>query len=69
MHWSAPLASEQTGALSEPLAREGAFRFDTGPSLLLFPDTYRETYRSLGQDIEDHVQVIYGLGTMPVMLQ
>ncbi|KAG1658209.1 hypothetical protein FOA52_008232 [Chlamydomonas sp. UWO 241] len=33
------------------------WRFDTGPSLLLFPDTYKATYESLGTNIADHVQL------------
>lgn len=35
----------------------GEYRFDTGPSLLLFPETYRQTFRALGSDISDHVDV------------
>ncbi|GAX83530.1 hypothetical protein CEUSTIGMA_g10955.t1 [Chlamydomonas eustigma] len=35
----------------------GTFRFDTGPSLLLFPEIYRKTFRDLGEKIEDHVQI------------
>lgn len=31
------------------------YRFDTGPSLLLFPDTYRSTLASLGTTLEQHV--------------
>jgi phytoene desaturase (3,4-didehydrolycopene-forming) len=33
------------------------FRFDTGPSLLLFPDKYRECFSALGEDIEAHVDL------------
>jgi phytoene desaturase (3,4-didehydrolycopene-forming) len=35
----------------------GKFRFDTGPSLLLFPGTYRETFEALGETMEDHVSI------------
>ena len=34
-----------------------AWRFDTGPSLLLFPDKDRECFAALGADIADHVDV------------
>ena len=47
-----PLSSQPRA--SEP---EGSFRFDTGPSLLLFPNTYKETYRSLGHDMASHLEV------------
>jgi phytoene desaturase (3,4-didehydrolycopene-forming) len=30
----------------------GRFRFDTGPSLLLFPDVYKETFAALGSDLD-----------------
>ena len=33
------------------------WRFDTGPSLLLFPDKYRECFEALGERMEDHVQL------------
>ena len=33
------------------------WRFDTGPSLLLFPETYRETFRALGAEMEDFLHV------------
>ena len=31
----------------------GAFRHDTGPSLLLFPDKYREAFDALGTSLEE----------------
>lgn len=31
---------------------EAGFRFDTGPSLMLYPEIYRETFRALGVDME-----------------
>lgn len=34
------------------------WRFDTGPSLLLFPDRYRDCFASLGARIEDYVDVV-----------
>lgn len=35
----------QMGGRLNELEMEGGFRFDTGPSLLLLPETYRETFR------------------------
>jgi phytoene desaturase (3,4-didehydrolycopene-forming) len=32
-------------------------RFDTGPSLLLLPQVYRDTFAYLGSSLEDHVQL------------
>ena len=34
------------------------FRFDTGPSLLLLPDVYKDTFASLGERLEDHIDLI-----------
>jgi phytoene dehydrogenase-like protein len=34
------------------------YRFDTGPSLLLLPDVYKKTFDSLGERIEDHVELM-----------
>src|SRR5215218_9568092 len=36
----------------------GGFSFDTGPSLLLMTDTYRELFRSSGRDLDDYVKLI-----------
>lgn len=33
------------------------YRFDTGPSLLLFPEKYREAFAALGSPIESHVEM------------
>lgn len=33
------------------------YRFDTGPSLLLFPNTYKEVFSWLGYDLAEHVQI------------
>jgi phytoene dehydrogenase-like protein len=44
-------------ASDKRVKKQGAFRFDTGPSLLLFPETYQKTFRYLGEEMEDHVQV------------
>jgi phytoene desaturase len=34
------------------------FTFDTGPSLLLMTDTYRELFRFAGRDLDDYVRLI-----------
>jgi phytoene desaturase len=34
------------------------FSFDTGPSLLLMTDTYRELFRFAGRDLDDYVRLI-----------
>ncbi|CAN0335872.1 unnamed protein product, partial [Hapterophycus canaliculatus] len=44
------------GRLNE-MVMEGGFRFDTGPSLLLLPDTYRETFADLGRDSDDFFEM------------
>jgi len=52
--------NEQVGGRCQSLytdTQKGRFRFDTGPSLLLFPDTYRETFASLGVQLEDRVPI------------
>ena len=36
----------------------GGFSFDTGPSLLLMTDTYRELFRSAGRDLDDYVKLM-----------
>ena len=45
------------GGRVDRLEAEG-FAFDTGPSLLLMTDTYRELFRSAGRDLEDYVRLI-----------
>ncbi|CAN0553549.1 unnamed protein product, partial [Ectocarpus sp. 8 AP-2014] len=37
-------SEEDIGGRLNELVMEGGFRFDTGPSLLLLPETYRETF-------------------------
>lgn len=37
--------------------RLGPYRFDTGPSLLLMPDVYRELFASVGRRIDDYVEL------------
>jgi len=38
--------------------RADGFTFDTGPSLLLMTDTYRELFRFAGRDLDDYVRLI-----------
>ncbi|HEX2728185.1 MAG TPA: NAD(P)-binding protein, partial [Rubrobacteraceae bacterium] len=45
------------GGRMNRLEAEG-FTFDTGPSLLLMTDTYRELFRSAGRDLDDYVKLI-----------
>eukprot|EP00854_Cymbomonas_tetramitiformis_P005552 gene5552-6735_t len=33
------------------------YRWDTGPSLLLFPDRYRDAFTALGAKMEDYIQI------------
>ncbi|HET7480768.1 MAG TPA: NAD(P)-binding protein, partial [Rubrobacteraceae bacterium] len=45
------------GGRMNRLEAEG-FTFDTGPSLLLMTDTYRELFRFAGRDLDDYVNLI-----------
>ncbi len=47
----------QTGGRMGRLEASG-FSFDTGPSLLLMTDTYRELFRSAGRDLDDYVRLV-----------
>jgi phytoene desaturase len=38
--------------------RMGGFTFDTGPSLLLMTDTYRDLFRSAGRDLADYANLM-----------
>jgi phytoene desaturase len=38
--------------------RIDGYRFDTGPSLLLMPDVYRELFAAAGRRIEDYVTLL-----------
>jgi phytoene desaturase len=48
---------DQVGGRVGRLEAEG-FSFDTGPSLLLMTDTYRELFRSAGRDLNDYVKLV-----------
>ena len=39
------------------LSLEG-YRFDTGATLFLLPELYAETYRALGERMEDHLELV-----------
>jgi phytoene desaturase len=49
--------NDQVGGRVGRLEAEG-FSFDTGPSLLLMTDTYRELFRSAGRDLNDYVKLV-----------
>ncbi len=49
--------NDQLGGRMGRLEGEG-FTFDTGPSLLLMTDTYRDLFRSAGRDLDDYVNLI-----------
>src|SRR5215204_5645938 len=49
--------NDQLGGRMGRLA-EGGFTFDTGPSLLLMTDTYRELFASAGRALDDYVRLI-----------
>lgn len=51
---------EKNAALGGRMNRLQAagFTFDTGPSLLLMTDTYRELFRFAGRDLDDYVRLI-----------
>lgn len=36
----------------------GGFRFDVGPSLYLMPEIFKETFDDLGEDVNDHIELI-----------
>ncbi|EFJ43214.1 hypothetical protein VOLCADRAFT_96696 [Volvox carteri f. nagariensis] len=50
-------ANSQVGGRCQSLQR-GRFRFDTGPSLVLFIETYRQTFAALGTSLAQQVPVV-----------
>ena len=51
--------TRRCGSPASLYAQEASgWRFDTGPSLLLFPDKYRECFEALGERMEDHIDVV-----------
>lgn len=48
---------EDIGGRLNELVMPGGFRFDTGPSLLLLPETYRETFAGvMGENESNQVK-------------
>ncbi|MCS7060830.1 MAG: phytoene desaturase family protein [Anaerolineae bacterium] len=45
------------GGRTAVLERNG-FKFDMGPSLFLMPDVFRRTYADLGEQMEDHLDLV-----------
>eukprot|EP01023_Acetabularia_acetabulum_P048604 TRINITY_DN5143_c0_g2_i7.p1 TRINITY_DN5143_c0_g2~~TRINITY_DN5143_c0_g2_i7.p1 ORF type:complete len:201 (-),score=39.13 TRINITY_DN5143_c0_g2_i7:121-723(-) len=48
--------NDQVGGRMQSVDMNG-YRFDTGPSLLLYPNTYKQTFELLGSKMEDHVKL------------
>jgi len=48
--------TDRPGGRFSVIRRDG-FSFDTGPTLLLMPEYYRETYAALGERMEDHLDL------------
>jgi phytoene desaturase len=49
--------NERPGGRTSLIQKQG-YTFDTGPSLLLMPDTYAAAYTDLGERMEDHLNVL-----------
>jgi phytoene desaturase len=49
--------SSRPGGRTNILDKDG-FRFDTGPTLFLMPAVFAETYRALGERMEEHLDLI-----------
>ena len=49
--------NDQVGGRVGRLEAQG-FTFDTGPSLLLMTDTYRELFRFAGRDLDDYLRLM-----------
>ncbi len=45
------------GGRASILEKDG-YRFDTGPTLFLMPEVFAETYASLGERMEDHLELV-----------
>eukprot|EP00775_Hariotina_reticulata_P005714 gene5714-5954_t len=54
----AELEHSSVGGRCQSVTTPEGFRFDTGPSLLLFPNEYRQTFEYLGAQLEDYVQLV-----------
>ena len=51
-------ASCRARSLTTPPRSADDQRFDQGPSLLLLPDLFRQTYEDLGERMEDHLDLV-----------
>ena len=49
--------NSRPGGRTDIIERDG-FRFDTGPTLFLMPEVFAETYRDIGEHIEDHLDLL-----------
>jgi phytoene desaturase len=49
--------SSHSGGRTNKIEKDG-FRFDTGPTLFLMPEVFQQTYASLGERMEDHLELI-----------
>ncbi|MGF1530177.1 MAG: phytoene desaturase family protein [Puniceicoccaceae bacterium] len=49
--------TDRPGGKCNHYARDG-FTFDTGPSLLTMPDVLKEPFEALGEQIEDHLELL-----------
>ncbi len=49
--------NDRVGGRMGQLEADG-FTFDTGPSLLLMTDTYRELFSSAGRNLDDYVKLV-----------
>src|SRR5215213_8258650 len=51
---------EKNGQLGGRVGRlqEAGFTFDTGPTLLLMTDVYRDLFRAAGRDLDDEIDLV-----------
>ncbi len=49
--------SSRAGGRTNIVEKDG-FRFDTGPTLFLMPETFAETFAALGERMEDHLDLV-----------
>ena len=48
--------NEKPGGRANQIVRDG-HRFDVGPTLFLMPEVWQETYRALGENLSDHLDL------------
>lgn len=49
--------SSRPGGRTNIVEKDG-FRFDTGPTLFLMPEVFRQTFAALGERLEDHLDLV-----------